>query len=261
MPRFGARALCLLQCDLRAAAVHRPVRLALRLCKRHVAVWLPDDAHIIAAFRFRPSCAAARCLRLLNAGCADSCGYTDIFTIIGFDRNRPLLHGLPDRFLGRNAIGPAEFRLAAVIDDNRQRHLTWTLFRWHGLRARAAAIGYGLGVAPLRHRTDRPLASTWSLSIRADANRIIGIVTGPVGTIGVIDRPVRTVRTVAGRLGHGGGGATTRRVYSAWVAESDQRAAAVLAGQAEAGWEQRGGAADGLHGGPSRSAVAGASAG
>lgn len=33
------------------------------------------------------------------------------------------------------------------------------------------------------------------------------------------------VRTVAGRLGHGGGGATTLRVYSAWVAEADQRAA------------------------------------
>jgi integrase/DNA-binding transcriptional regulator YhcF (GntR family) len=33
------------------------------------------------------------------------------------------------------------------------------------------------------------------------------------------------VRTVAGRLGHGGGGATTLRVYSAWVAEADQKAA------------------------------------
>jgi hypothetical protein len=33
------------------------------------------------------------------------------------------------------------------------------------------------------------------------------------------------VRTVAGRLGHGGGGATTLRVYAAWVAEADQRAA------------------------------------
>ncbi|MEQ7125310.1 tyrosine-type recombinase/integrase [Actinopolymorpha sp. B11F2] len=32
------------------------------------------------------------------------------------------------------------------------------------------------------------------------------------------------VRTVAGRLGHGGGGTTTLRVYSAWVSESDQRA-------------------------------------
>jgi integrase len=36
------------------------------------------------------------------------------------------------------------------------------------------------------------------------------------------------VRTVAGRLGHGGGGATTLRVYAAWVAESDQRAATAL---------------------------------
>jgi hypothetical protein len=33
------------------------------------------------------------------------------------------------------------------------------------------------------------------------------------------------IRTVAGRLGHGGGGVTTLRVYSAWVLESDQRAA------------------------------------
>ena len=37
------------------------------------------------------------------------------------------------------------------------------------------------------------------------------------------------VRTVAGRLGHGGGGSTTLRVYSAWVAEADQRAAGALA--------------------------------
>ena len=36
------------------------------------------------------------------------------------------------------------------------------------------------------------------------------------------------VRTVAGRLGHGGGGSTTLRVYAAWLAESDQRAAAGL---------------------------------
>ncbi len=36
-------------------------------------------------------------------------------------------------------------------------------------------------------------------------------------------------RTVAGRLGHGGGGATTLRVYSAWSAEADQRAAERIA--------------------------------
>ena len=33
------------------------------------------------------------------------------------------------------------------------------------------------------------------------------------------------IRTVAGRLGHGGGGVTTLRVYAAWLSESDQRAA------------------------------------
>lgn len=34
--------------------------------------------------------------------------------------------------------------------------------------------------------------------------------------------------TVSGWLGHGGGGATTLRVYTAWVAASDQRAADIL---------------------------------
>ncbi|MFD2079112.1 Phage integrase family protein [Actinopolymorpha cephalotaxi] len=37
------------------------------------------------------------------------------------------------------------------------------------------------------------------------------------------------IRTVAGRLGHGGGGTTTLRVYTAWVAESDRRAVEILA--------------------------------
>lgn len=37
------------------------------------------------------------------------------------------------------------------------------------------------------------------------------------------------IRTVAGRLGHGGGGGTTLRTYTAWVSESDQRAASKLA--------------------------------
>lgn len=36
------------------------------------------------------------------------------------------------------------------------------------------------------------------------------------------------LRTVAGRLGHGGGGATTLRVYAAWVAAADRKAAEVL---------------------------------
>jgi hypothetical protein len=37
------------------------------------------------------------------------------------------------------------------------------------------------------------------------------------------------IRTIAGRLGHGGGRATTLRVYVAWLSEADQRAASSLA--------------------------------
>ena len=37
------------------------------------------------------------------------------------------------------------------------------------------------------------------------------------------------IRTVAGRLGHGGGGTTTLKVYAAWISEVDQRAAESLA--------------------------------
>lgn len=40
-------------------------------------------------------------------------------------------------------------------------------------------------------------------------------------------------RTVAGRLGHGGGGATTLRVYAAWVGESDRQAAEILGGRVQ----------------------------
>jgi integrase len=36
------------------------------------------------------------------------------------------------------------------------------------------------------------------------------------------------VTTVGGRLGHGGGGSTTLRFYSAWLSEADQRAATTL---------------------------------
>jgi integrase len=38
------------------------------------------------------------------------------------------------------------------------------------------------------------------------------------------------LRTVAGRLGHGGGGSTTLRVYAAWVDEAGRRAAETIAG-------------------------------
>jgi len=38
------------------------------------------------------------------------------------------------------------------------------------------------------------------------------------------------IRTVAGRLGHDSGGATTLRIYAAWVDEAGQRAAGTMAG-------------------------------
>lgn len=38
------------------------------------------------------------------------------------------------------------------------------------------------------------------------------------------------IRTVAGRLGHGGGGSTTLRTYAAFVGEADRRAATTMAG-------------------------------
>ena len=36
------------------------------------------------------------------------------------------------------------------------------------------------------------------------------------------------IRTVAGRLGHGGGGTTTLKVYAAWIAAADQHASVAL---------------------------------
>ncbi|GAB3837772.1 hypothetical protein GCM10028799_77360 [Kribbella italica] len=47
------------------------------------------------------------------------------------------------------------------------------------------------------------------------------------------------IRTVAGRLGHGGGGTTTLRVYTAFVSESDQRAAQALFSRLPSRPEQR----------------------
>lgn len=38
------------------------------------------------------------------------------------------------------------------------------------------------------------------------------------------------IRTVAGRLGHGSGGATTLKIYAAWVDKAGQRAAGTMAG-------------------------------
>ncbi len=61
------------------------------------------------------------------------------------------------------------------------------------------------------------------------------------------------LRTVAGRLGHGGGGATTLRVYAAWVNESDRRAAEILGSRLQRPPTR--GVGDGLAGCPVLSSV------
>jgi integrase len=54
------------------------------------------------------------------------------------------------------------------------------------------------------------------------------------------------LRTVAGRLGHGGGGATTLRVYAAWVAATDRKAAEILGSRMPKRPTQRRVAGDGV---------------
>ncbi|MCF7549313.1 tyrosine-type recombinase/integrase [Pseudonocardia sp. WMMC193] len=54
------------------------------------------------------------------------------------------------------------------------------------------------------------------------------------------------LRTVAGRLGHGAGGATTLEVYAAWVAASDRKAAEVAAARMPR-WDDLRGARTCLH--------------
>ena len=99
--------------------------------------------------------------------------------------------------------------------------------------ARAAALGFELS----DHAFVFSLAPDGSTHLRPDAvtrryrqfARRLGIKTSihklrHYSATELIAAGV-DVRTVAGRLGHGGGGTTTLRVYTAWMSESDQRAA------------------------------------
>ena len=84
-------------------------------------------------------------------------------------------------------------------------------------RARSASAMRGWPAA--RHQDDDPQAAPL-LGDRADLRRV-------------------DVRTVAGRLGHGGGGTTTLRVYAAWVSEADQRASEGLLSSTAGATDQR----------------------
>lgn len=104
-------------------------------------------------------------------------------------------------------------------------------------RARARALGVELEQGALVF-SGAPDASTWWVpsSVTQRYDRMVARL-GIKTTLHKLRHYSATelissgvdVRTVAGRLGHGSGGLTTLRVYSAWVSEADQRASAALA--------------------------------
>ncbi len=144
----------------------------------------------------------------------------------------------------RRALGEADGELEEKDTKTHQRrHVTidpQTVVilteHWDRWVARAAALGLTLGrdafvfsIAPDASQPLKPGSVTQRYGRLADR---LGIDTHlhalrHYSATELIAAGV-DVRTVAGRLGHGGGGATTLRVYAAWLAEVDQRAAAGL---------------------------------
>jgi DNA-binding transcriptional regulator YhcF (GntR family)/site-specific recombinase XerD len=116
----------------------------------------------------------------------------------------------------------------AVLRDQRER-----------ARHRAAALGHELRLdsyvfsstpddsVPLRPDTATQRYKRMALGLRIDTTlkNLRHYSATELISAGV------DVRTVAGRLGHGGGGATTLRVYTAWSAEADQRAGSTVSGR------------------------------
>jgi integrase len=116
----------------------------------------------------------------------------------------------------------------AILTEHRER-----------CRARAAAVGVGLpagtyvfslapdGATPLLPDsvTQRYRRLAKRLGLSSTLHDLRHFSATQLLAAGV------DLRTVAGRLGHGGGGATTLRVYAAFVADADRRAAALLGTQ------------------------------
>jgi hypothetical protein len=82
--------------------------------------------------------------------------------------------------------------------------------------------------APPRTPQGKSVSDTaeWRLSLHcgAPASTLCGHYSATELVAAGVD-----LRTVAGRLGHGNGGATALKVYAAWVDEADRRAAATMA--------------------------------
>jgi len=113
----------------------------------------------------------------------------------------------------------------AVLADHRARHEQQACAVGVELSSQAFVFSYQLtrdapaDPSAVTHRYGRMCAA---LGIDSHLHALRHYSATELLTAGV------DLRTVAGRLGHGGGGATTLRVYAAWVGESDRRAAELL---------------------------------
>ena len=120
-----------------------------------------------------------------------------------------------------------------ALDDD-----TVTILRNHVARLDAVAAQFGIEISPRSYlftltpdATDplKPDTATQRydrlakrLDIPTTFHRLRHYSATELITAGV------DIRTVAGRLGHGGDGTTTLKTYAAWISEADQRAAAAL---------------------------------
>jgi len=116
----------------------------------------------------------------------------------------------------------------ALLAEHRARAMAEA----EGLRTTLDGSGYMFSSAPDHSRFAHPGAATQryermsrSLGIDSTLHKLRHYSATELLNAGV------NIRAVAGRLGHGGGGATTLRVYTAWLAEADQRAAPAPAGR------------------------------
>ena len=152
----------------------------------------------------------------LDAGCSPSAGTTS-----GRRRRGSRRTPRPTRCAGSRSIP----RPVAILADHRARYEEQV--RAVGVEPSDQAFVFSyqpLHDAPadpsaVTHRYGRMCAA---LGIDSHLHALRHYSATELLTAGV------DLRTVAGRLGHGGGGATTLRVYAAWVGESDRKASEIL---------------------------------
>lgn len=119
----------------------------------------------------------------------------------------------------------------ATVDLLKEHHARYVdIVRKVGRKPSSEAFLFSYEVAHDRHYdpdavTHRYAKMCASLGIDSHLHELRHYSATELLTAGV------DLRTVAGRLGHGGGGATTLRVYAAWVDSADRKAADLLGGR------------------------------